>query len=199
MIWPGRPNHDIEGWDLFSKNSGSREVLVQKDYRTDRELLTLCAPHSFFLWQCAFQIQLWIAYERICTLSEIFLNAAYCSSALDGWKYLSYEEGRGNGKQTQKLYVLVHPGPGSRFLVQSDSLFRMERCLASIFIPMHSWLYDSRIPEEAPNQARWRREEPREKCAGVFTKSRVPDRGRKGRFCDQRSAHWMESTLNREE
>ena len=21
MIWPGRPNHDIEGWDLFSKNS----------------------------------------------------------------------------------------------------------------------------------------------------------------------------------
>jgi hypothetical protein len=27
MIWPGRPNHDIEGWDLFSKNSGSREEL----------------------------------------------------------------------------------------------------------------------------------------------------------------------------
>jgi hypothetical protein len=159
MIWPGRPNHDIEGWDLFSKNSGSREVLVQKDYRTDRELLTLCAPHSFFLWQCAFQIQLWIAYERICTLSEIFLNAAYCSSALDGWKYLSYEEGRGNGKQTQKLYVLVHPGPGSRFLVQSDSLFRMERCLASIFIPMHSTLAirfedSGRSPQPSPLEAR---------------------------------------------
>ncbi|CAL0314982.1 unnamed protein product [Lupinus luteus] len=27
MIWPGRPNHEIEGWDLFSKNSGSREEL----------------------------------------------------------------------------------------------------------------------------------------------------------------------------
>ncbi|CAI8606366.1 unnamed protein product [Vicia faba] len=24
MIWPGRPNHDIEGWDLFSKNPVSR-------------------------------------------------------------------------------------------------------------------------------------------------------------------------------
>jgi hypothetical protein len=22
MIWPGRPNHDIEGWDLFSKKKG---------------------------------------------------------------------------------------------------------------------------------------------------------------------------------
>lgn len=24
MIWPGRPNHDIEGWDLFSKNPVSQ-------------------------------------------------------------------------------------------------------------------------------------------------------------------------------
>ncbi|KAI3801361.1 hypothetical protein L1987_29465 [Smallanthus sonchifolius] len=22
MIWPRRPNHDIEGWDLFSKKKG---------------------------------------------------------------------------------------------------------------------------------------------------------------------------------
>ena len=38
MIWPGRPDHDIEGWDLFSKNSGS---CVQKVH------LFLC--HSYFL------------------------------------------------------------------------------------------------------------------------------------------------------
>ncbi|YP_010185140.1 hypothetical protein LI410_mgp087 (mitochondrion) [Apium graveolens] len=33
MIWPGRPNHDIEGWDLFSKNSGSREELKMVQHR----------------------------------------------------------------------------------------------------------------------------------------------------------------------
>lgn len=26
MIWPGRPNHDIEGWDLFSKKSYSTKT-----------------------------------------------------------------------------------------------------------------------------------------------------------------------------
>ena len=33
MIWPGRPNHDIEGWDLFSKNSGSQEELKMVQHR----------------------------------------------------------------------------------------------------------------------------------------------------------------------
>lgn len=31
MIWPGRPNHDIEGWDLFSKNPVSRHTGILFD------------------------------------------------------------------------------------------------------------------------------------------------------------------------
>lgn len=51
MIWPGRPNHDIEGWDLFSKNSGSREELKMVQ---DRILLryfewNLSPPHLLSL------------------------------------------------------------------------------------------------------------------------------------------------------
>lgn len=26
MIWPGRPNHDIDGWDLFSKKGGRKRM-----------------------------------------------------------------------------------------------------------------------------------------------------------------------------
>lgn len=33
LAWSSRPNHDIEGWDLFSKNPGSREELKMVQHR----------------------------------------------------------------------------------------------------------------------------------------------------------------------
>lgn len=101
------------------------------------------------------------------------------------------------------LWGLIRFGESYRSCSQ-DSWFNLTLCSGwkDALPPFSSpcirlWLYDSTIPEEAVALGRLNMEEPQ--ATGVFPKSRVPARGRKGQFCDQRSAHWMESTLNREE
>lgn len=89
MIWPGRPNHDIEGWDLFSKNSGSREELKMVQ---DRILLryfewNLSPPHLLSLLHKGisevkgFPYNKWLRVSKLPSFNIFVVESITCSGS----------------------------------------------------------------------------------------------------------------------
>lgn len=74
---------------------------------------------------CGFQIR--IADDRICTVSEIFLNAAYCSSAREGGELLKRNAG-GRGKRQNSCMCWYLGNRADTSHDAQDSGFNLSLC-----------------------------------------------------------------------